>query len=129
MGGSTACDNWRCLMVVAYIAVVVLAITTPFRLTAEGEGYIGIPLDVNREGLVVKQVLEGSPGEKAGLKSGDEIAKPDGKPAGTRGDFIYAIRARKPGDEVALTVIRGKDTLEIKVKLGKLPTNPVYDRL
>jgi S1-C subfamily serine protease len=54
----------------------------------------------------------------------DIITKVDGKDAGTRDEFMAGMRKRKPGDEVTLTLTRGKDTVEVKAKLAARPKQP-----
>jgi serine protease Do len=64
-------------------------------------------------------VVEGSPAEMAGLKSGDMILKFDGKDLSNFEDLVDAVREKKPGDEVELLVQRGDRQLTLKVTLGK----------
>ena len=67
-------------------------------------------------------VAEGSPAEKAGLKSGDIITKLSGKGIGSTGDIISRVRDSAPGDKLKFTIQRdGKDenlevTLAAKTK-------------
>ena len=49
-------------------------------------------------------VREGSPAAKAGLKAGDIMIEFDGKPIQNLYDFTYALRGKKPGDEVKVKV-------------------------
>lgn len=78
--------------------------------------------------VVVSEVLEGSPAEKAGLKTRDIVLAIDGKPLpGLKPDRVVAsyiereIERRKPGETFALSVLRGTDRLEIKPVLGEEP--------
>ena len=68
---------------------------------------IGAELGVKNSVLTVVSPLQGSPAEKAGLKSGDEIIKIDGKNAAdmTTDDAVTAIRGPK-GTTVVLTIFR-----------------------
>jgi aminopeptidase YwaD len=68
-------------------------------------------------GVRFADVREGSPAGKAGLKGGDVMVEFDGKKIKNLYDFTYALRAKKPGDEVMVKVLRGKDPLEVKVLL------------
>ena len=81
-----------------------------------------------QSGAVVSEVLEGSPAEKAGLKSRDIILALDGKPLPPlkpdRVVITYLereIERRLPGDTLALTVLRGSERLELKPVLGDEP--------
>ena len=71
----------------------------------------------NPKGLRFADVREGSPAGKAGLKGGDILTEFDGKPIQNLYDFTYALRSKKPGDEVMVKVLRDGGTLEVKVHL------------
>jgi serine protease Do len=82
----------------------------------------------SRSGAVVSEVLEGSPAEKAGLKSHDIILALDGKPLPRfKPDSIVVsfvdreIEKRVPGDTLTLTVLRGTETVEVKALLVDEP--------
>lgn len=81
-----------------------------------------------QSGAVVSEVLEGSPAEKAGLKNRDIILAIDGKPLPQlRPDRVVVtyiereIDRRRPGDTLALGVLRGSERMELKVTLGEEP--------
>ncbi len=67
------------------------------------------------EDMVVTDITDGSPAQKAGMKEGDEILKVDGTKVGETMDFINAFRAGEPkktvtvqrtGKEIDLTLTR-----------------------
>jgi putative serine protease PepD len=64
-------------------------------------------------------VTGGSPAAKAGLKAGDVMVQFDGKPISNLYDFTYALRGKKPGDEVIVKVTRDGQPLEVKVTLSR----------
>jgi len=70
-------------------------------------GGIGVEVGVKKDMLTVIAPLKGTPGEKAGLKSGDIIAKIDGKDAinMTADEAVNLIRGPK-GTSVTLTILR-----------------------
>jgi S1-C subfamily serine protease len=68
-------------------------------------------------GVRFADVRPGSPAAKAGLKAGDILTQFDGKPIQNLYDFTYALRAKKPGQEVLVKVLRGTETIEAKVLL------------
>jgi hypothetical protein len=70
-------------------------------------------------GVKFADVSAGSPAAKAGLKGGDVMVEFDGKPIGNLYDFTYALRAKKPGDEVKVKVMREGTAVEVMVTLGK----------
>jgi serine protease Do len=82
----------------------------------------------DQSALVVSEVLEASPAEKAGLKGHDIIVAVDGKPLPRlKPDAVVAaylereIDRRRPGDRMALTVLRGGKRMDIAVTLGDEP--------
>ena len=71
------------------------------------------------KGVKFADIREGSPAAKAGLKAGDVLVEFDGKPIQNLYDFTYALRAKKPGDEVMVKVVRGSEAVVVKVLLTK----------
>ncbi len=68
-------------------------------------------------GVRFSDVRDGSPAAKAGLKAGDILIEFDGKKIQNLYDFTYALRAKKPGDEVLVKVLRDGKPFEAKVLL------------
>jgi len=68
-------------------------------------------------GVRFADIRPGSPAAKAGLKAGDILTEFDGKPIQNLYDFTYALRAKKPGDEVLVRVLRDGKSIEAKVLL------------
>jgi len=73
------------------------------------------------DGVKFAEVREDSPAAKAGLKGGDVMVSFDGKPIRTLYDFTFALRGKKPGDEVDVTVMRDGQPLTVKVQLTTRP--------
>jgi serine protease Do len=101
--------------VYALVAVVLLAPTRP------ADGYLGVAIRHDDGKVVVMEVLKDSPAEKAGLKEDDVILKLGDKDVTEVEKFVEMVRALKPGDEITLTVKRGKDEKKIKAKVGERP--------
>jgi len=57
-------------------------------------------------GVRVGDVRAGSPAESAGVRAGDVIVTFAGMTVGTLQDFSFALRSRRPGDRVDVTVRR-----------------------
>jgi len=68
-------------------------------------------------GVRFADIRPGSPAAKAGLKAGDIMTEFDGKPIQNLYDFTYALRAKKPGDEVLVKVLRSGQPIDAKVLL------------
>jgi hypothetical protein len=71
------------------------------------------------KGVRFADVREGSPAALAGFKAGDVMVEFDGKPIQNLYDFTYALRAKKPGDEVEVKVLRKDSPVTAKVTLTK----------
>jgi S1-C subfamily serine protease len=91
---------------------------------------IGLPADY---GLLIERVLPGGASEKAGLHGGtqrayqgnmpvmlggDLIVAMDGQEIANAQDLSAAMNSHKAGDEVTLTVFRGRKRMDVKVKLN-----------
>jgi hypothetical protein len=70
-------------------------------------------------GVKFADVRENSPAAKAGLKAGDIMTEFDGKPIQNLYDFTYALRGKKPGDEVKVKVTRDGKPLEVTAILSR----------
>ena len=91
---------------------------------------LNLPVD---DGALVVEVTEGSPAEKAGLRSGetetsegivaggDLIVAVDGKAASDSSEVASAIAQKRPGDKVEITYYRGDSKKTVTVELAKRP--------
>jgi S1-C subfamily serine protease len=89
-----------------------------------GSVYLGTMPDyaaMSEPGMKLQGVSEGSPAEKGGLKSGDIIVQLGDKKVGTIYDYMEALAAHKPGDEIDVTVKRDGKDVTLRVKLGSRP--------
>jgi S1-C subfamily serine protease len=93
-----------------------------------------LPVD---KGVLVNEVVEGSPADEAGIEGGDTnatiegakvqlggdiVTEIDGKPVTSMEDVINVVNGAKPGDEIELTVLRGdNEEKTFTVKLGVRP--------
>jgi serine protease Do len=76
---------------------------------------VGLP---EAEGLLIREVMEASPAERAGLAEGDLIVAAGGRPVRTIDDLFGALQAAR-GGAIELSVIRGTDERSIQVVLGE----------
>jgi serine protease Do len=72
-------------------------------------------------GAVIQQVLAGSPAEKAGLKSGDDIVSVDGTRIIDVGHLSVVIGRYVAGDKVEVVVLRGEEELSVTAELAVAP--------
>lgn len=95
-------------------------------------GWFGISIrELNKEeakqfdypvsGLLIGQVENNSPAEKAGLKRNDFIIKLNGKRIRSGDDLKLKIANATPGEIIPVTIYRGDKKLNIKVKIGEAP--------
>jgi hypothetical protein len=82
-------------------------------------GYLGIELADADSGPTVKSVLEKGPAAEAGVKAGDQITKVQGRTVTDSGDVHRFVKKLTAGEQIKLTVLRGKETVEINFKTGE----------
>src|SRR5438034_2204825 len=92
-------------------------------------GYLGIQLqdldpDLQRlvgipasQGAVVIDVVDGEPGQAAGLKRYDVITALQGQPIEDGDHLVRAVAAKAPGSTVSLTVFRDRKYLNLSARL------------
>ncbi len=112
-----------------------------FLIETEGSfSGVGIVIGVKDKVLTVVSPIEGTSGDKAGIKSGDQIIKIDGHDTKDFALDEAVSKIRGPeGSKVTLTIRRGQDTkdysltrsnIQIKTVTGKmLPDKIAYIRL
>jgi putative serine protease PepD len=84
--------------------------------------YVGVQLlSASSGGAQVSTVQPGSPGAAAGLKVHDLITAVNGQKITSTDQFIALVDNFTPGQTVTMTVKRGGQTQQIKVKLGTRP--------
>jgi serine protease Do len=100
-------------------------------------GYLGIvPQDIDAglarqfnlpdsNGALVGDVVDGTPADKAGLKSGDVITSVNGKEIQDAHDLTLTVSQMSPGAEASLKIIRNGFKKTINVTLGELPDSMV----
>jgi len=83
--------------------------------------YLGtIPDYMQTEGgVLLSGVRTGSPADSAGLRGGDVIVRFDGVRVDNIYDYTFALRTRKPGQQVHITVQREGHDVELVAVLGR----------
>ena len=99
--------------------------SSPGRIAGGGGygAYLGtIPDYLQTEGgVLLSGVRDGSPAANAGLKGGDNIVRFDDISIGNIYDYTFALRSRKPGQQVHITVKRGGQDVVLLATLGRRP--------
>lgn len=85
--------------------------------SSEQTAYLGIGVQAADNGVLVGEVMPGSPADKAGLKPGDVITSINGS-AVTAESIREVLSAFAAGDTVDLTVARGDETLDLSATLA-----------
>ena len=93
-----------------------IAYTDPVEAAANGQPY-------TQPGLLITQVVAGSPAANAGLQVNDVITTIDGESVGNGQTLGGLIAAHKPGDTVTFGILRGGNTTTVTVTLGSRPAN------
>jgi len=76
-----------------------------------------------QDGILVMELIPGSPAEKAGLKVDDVVKKIDGDAIADVESFVKKMWTTKPDQQVKFTVIREGKEQEVNVTLGKRPAD------
>jgi S1-C subfamily serine protease len=82
-------------------------------------GFLGVELKDDEDNPLVQAVLAEGPAGKAGVKVGDHITHIQGRSVLDTDDVQRYVSRKKPGQEITLTVQRGKDMKDITIKLGE----------
>lgn len=75
------------------------------------------------EGALVAAVTEGSGAEVGGIRRLDVIVEIDGQKIAEAEDVTSVVRTKKPGDEIAVTVVRDGERQTFTVRLGERPAD------
>jgi serine protease Do len=130
------------MMKLAMFALTVLAAagTAIAEPGSEEAGYLGVRLQrvegglaealnlKTDSGVLLGQVIKGSPAETAGLKEGDIVVALDGQKTGTPDALREAIHAKAAGNKVALEILRGGKKRTVQVALGKAEASERVER-
>ncbi len=87
--------------------------------TDSNRAMLGVVTDENDKGAEINSITKESAAEKAGLKKGDIITNIGSKKIEDAEDVSEAIRSHKPGDKVAITILRDDKEQKLTAELGK----------
>ena len=75
----------------------------------------------DQKGVVIENVVEGSPAEKAGVQKGDVIVAVNDQAVAAPQELTRRIVGTSPGTRVELSIVRKGKPLKLPVELGRLP--------
>jgi alpha-beta hydrolase superfamily lysophospholipase len=83
------------------------------------------------EGIIVERVIPGSSAQEAGLQAKDILLKLDGEAIRSTADVSTAIRRKRAGDSITISLLRAGKPMEQKIALIGFPleTSPDHDTL
>ena len=82
------------------------------------------------DNITIIAPIDGSPAQKSGIKAGDKILKVDGKVVSSKNsDEAITMIKGKRGTEVELTIKRGEQILNIKVKRDEIVSKTVESKV
>jgi S1-C subfamily serine protease/photosystem II stability/assembly factor-like uncharacterized protein len=84
-------------------------------------GFLGVAGEDGEGGAHVTRVTPKSPAEAAGIKEGDVVVAVGKEPVKAYSALSAAIRAKRPGDDLALSIKRGDESRDLVVKLETPP--------
>ncbi len=84
-------------------------------------GFIGIRLQDSDNGVVILEVLAGSPADEAGLQVDDVITAVNGDAVTRAAEVAAVAQAAASGDSLTLTITRADESLDVDVVLGTAP--------
>ena len=92
----------------------------PDQVTREVAGQLGLD---RAAGVVVLEVVEAGPADRAGLRPGDVIVRMDDAAVDTVEDLFGELRQRKPASQVKITYIRDGREQQATATLADRPTS------
>ena len=75
----------------------------------------------NVQGVLISEVVRGSPADQAGIKAGDILTTVDNKPLTDSNAMLETISALPPGKVAVLKLLRNQGEIVVQVKVGKRP--------
>lgn len=93
--------------------------TIELKRPVEKRAYLGIVTVGHEGGVKVTDVGEESPAELAGLQKDDVVLSIDGEEMTSSGSLRAFVRSHKPGEQVMMKLLRGREEIELPVTFGE----------
>lgn len=86
-------------------------------------GWLGVSIDLasSGKGIVIDQVIDSSPADKAGIIAGDRILLFRDTTISSPSQFIDLLSGTVPADTVTVTILRGGESRAVMVTMGENP--------
>lgn len=107
--------------------LLLLLFATLVRADSKPSGWLGVRMQSGgpgEEGVRLVAVIADSPAHRAGLRARDLVLAVDGAPVRSAGDLAAAIGGRDPGAWIPISLVRGDDELDVRLRLGERPEHP-----
>ena len=75
----------------------------------------------NVQGVLISEVVRGSPSDQAGIKAGDILVSVDDKPLTDSSVMLETISSMAPGKLAVLKLLRNQRDIMVQIKVGKRP--------
>lgn len=93
-------------------------------------GFVGIKIKCNPIGEIeIREVVDGSPAQKEGIRQGDIIIEIDGIPAPRKYQVFQVCHSKKPGDSLIIVLKRRNELLTKRLNLTTFYTPTVFYRI
>lgn len=118
----------RVIILVAACAILLASISA---LAGEKSGYLGVMLqDIDTSmakalqldedgGVLINEIIDDSPADKAGLQEGDVFLVFNGKTIDSHKALTKAVRKTSPGDKIMVKVLRNGKTKNLDIVVGE----------
>ena len=119
-------DSSRAELEAASPAGAESAQSAPQPRPARERGWLGVELskrDVNEPGVLVRDVVRGSPAAGSGLVAGDVIVSVDGENVARPEDVSRLVAVRGAGQRLRLGLLRAQATRLLAIELERFPDN------
>ena len=81
----------------------------------------------NVQGVLISEVVRGSPADRAGVRAGDILTTVDNKPLTDSNIMLETISGLSPGKIAVLKLLRNQGEVVVQVKVGKRPKQRVQE--
>ena len=98
--------SWLAVVGLGQLPVAIGVVSNQPREIPKRIAYLGVMLADENEEPTVREVVDGSAAERAGMSPGDVVLQVEGKKVQRRAEVVAAIRGRRPGETLRITVRR-----------------------